>query len=94
MYSMKTKVVGNPDRGQDPTRPPFGVSVITLAAPSLTSLRSILHEWQSENQIGAGNWTSPPVYRDGKRVGFMSYNGRVWVQKNWTPGVREYEERS
>ena len=92
MYSLKTKTVGNPDKGQDPSRPLFWAEVTTLSAPTLEDLRSLVSEWMAENDIGSGNWASPPVLRDGKRVGFMSYNGRVWVEKNWTPETQEYAE--
>jgi len=88
-YSVRTEVFGNPDRGQDPARPPFGVEVVTLTAQTLSGLQTWVGNWQVENNIGAGNWGRPAVLKDGEVVGFMSYNGRVWTNEN-----QEYEEQS
>ena len=32
---------------------------------------------------------NPAVYVDGKEVGFMSYNGKVWADKSWTPDTKQ-----
>lgn len=87
MYSIKPKVYGNPDRGQDPNRPPYGVKPITLKSETLTALVERVEDWQIENDIGGGNWALSPVFKDGEHIGFMSYNGRVWVEKNLTEEV-------
>ncbi len=79
-YSVETRVYGNPDRGQDPNLPPYGVEVLTLTDETLSGLQSQVNEWQLENGIGSGNWGSPPVFKDGEVVGYMSFNGRVWMK--------------
>jgi hypothetical protein len=30
------------------------------------------------NELGAGNWTGGRVFRNGKQIARVSYNGRVW----------------
>lgn len=87
MYSLKTTVYGNPDRGQDPRFPPYGVTQTTLQSDTLSGLQERVSQWQSENAIGAGNWVPATVSKNGKTVGFMSFNGRVWKEKNLTEEV-------
>jgi hypothetical protein len=88
-YSMKTEVCGNPDYGQDPKKPPYGVRVITLKSHSYEDLIAQVKEWQSENDIGGGNWMNPSVSIDGEVIGYMSYNGKVWADKSWSPETRQ-----
>ncbi len=76
-FVMVVRTVGNPDFGQyaaitDPT---------LLSADAIEGLREAAHKHQSAFQIGGGNWTNPEVKLNGKRVGFMSYNGRIWDKK-------------
>lgn len=88
-YSMKTEVCGNPDYGQDPRKPPYGVRVITLKATRFEDLIAQVRVWQLENDIGGGNWMNPSVSIDGEVVGYMSYNGKVWADKSWSPETRQ-----
>ena len=80
-YLVKIKAYGNPDKGQDPSRLLYGVKPVTLKSETLSDLVEQVQEWQLENCVGSGNWAFPPVFKDGKPVGSMSYNGRVWVEK-------------
>jgi len=36
------------------------------------------------NKLGAGNWTGGKIFRDGKQIAFVSYNGRVWMGTAYT----------
>ena len=92
MYSIKTEVCGNPDFGQDPSQPPYGVVVETLHAETMTELRKIINEWMGDNNIGGGNWMNPKVLKNGKTLGFMSYNGRVWDRSPWSNNAQRVEE--
>ena len=94
MFTLKTTVYGNPDRGQDPRRAPFGVQNTTLQAQTLSDLKDLVTVWQAENDIGAGNWVHPAVFKGGELIGFMSYNGRVWLEKNPSLKSKEYEEQA
>ena len=88
-FMIKTEVCGNPDYGQDPDRPPYGVKVIQINTNSFTLLVEMVRDWQYENDIGGGNWMNPAVYVDGEVVGYMSYNGKVWADKSWTPDTKQ-----
>lgn len=89
MYSIKTKVCGNPDYGQDPLKPPYGIDIELLQADDLSQLKALVREWQYENDIGGGNWANPAVYKNNKVMGYMSYNGKVWDSPEWSIGSKE-----
>lgn len=40
--------------------------------------------------IGNSRWSGGEIYRDGKQVAYVSYNGRVWkgTARGWQPGDR------
>jgi len=78
LYSIRTEVCGNPDYGQDPSAPPYGVHNVILSAFLFDLLQSIVRYWIDENDIGGGNWMTPAVRRNGVVIGYMSYNGVLW----------------
>lgn len=86
-FVMVVRTVGNPDFGQyaaitDPT---------LLSADTIDGLREAVRRHQSIFQLGGGNWTNPEVKLNGKRIGFMSYNGRIWDKKKAWDGGTEVE---
>lgn len=88
-YEIKTEVCGNPDKGQDPHKPPYGVRVEKIRAKTFDDLLTKVQEWQSDNDIGGGNWMNPPLVVGGEVVGYMSYNGKVWADQSWTPETKQ-----
>ena len=73
--------VGNPDRGQDPSRPPFGVVRKTVRASTLAEASSLCRQYIVDNDLGGGNWAAVEVREDVtcELVATVSYNGRVWI---------------
>ena len=68
MYEIKTQVCGNPDFGQDPRKPPYGVRVKKIKANTFDELKTLVREWMSDNDIGGGNWQDPPLLVNGEVV--------------------------
>ena len=74
MYKVRAATVGNPDfRQYAPIAGPA-----TIEAATLDELRARVRGYMDYHQVGGGNWTSPPVFCDGKKIGNMSFNLRVW----------------
>jgi hypothetical protein len=88
-FEIKTMVCGNPDRGQNPNKPPYGVRAKTLRANTYAEIREMVQDWIGDNDIGGGNWMNPPLVFDGQVVGYMSYNGKVWADVSWTPDTKQ-----
>jgi hypothetical protein len=80
MYKITVKAMGNPDHGQNPDKPLWGVEPCTLVKEELKELQNAVWDWQIDNCIGAGNWVDMPVYHENHCIGLMSYNGKVWLQ--------------
>lgn len=72
--------VGNPDFGQNPNEILWGaepnrmVEVKTFEDASFECMKFI-----NDNDLGSGNWSGGDLLNDhGARIGYVSYNGRVW----------------
>jgi len=52
-------------------------------------MRAKVSKFQGDNDIGGGNWGEAILTQDGKLVGYMSYNGRVWKGKYWEENREE-----
>ena len=73
-FRIRMRSVGNPDFGQyAPLSPPRFVM-----AGRLRDLRRAVEDYIETWNLGGGNWPTCPVTRDGKVVGFFSYNRRFW----------------
>jgi len=74
--------VGNPDFGQDPTRPPYGVTSKEICVQTLEEASITCRQYIVENDLGGGNWPGAKVHDadTGALVGRISYNGRVWMR--------------
>jgi hypothetical protein len=72
--------VGNPDHGQDPSRPLFGVQQYWQTVESLGRASAMCRSYIVGNDLGGGNWTGGLVRRreTHEEIATVSYNGRVW----------------
>ena len=83
ILTLKIEVCGNPDKGQDPNQPPFGVERFhEIKAARIEIIRILMEELQLENNLGGGNWKEAVLYRDDEKIGRVSWNGRVWDEQN------------
>jgi len=60
-----------------------------ISATNMDSLRKVIKEFQHENNIFGENWGEAELRENGRLIGYMSYNGRVWKGKYWE---YKYEE--
>jgi hypothetical protein len=85
MFQVKPTFLGNPDRNQftAPVKPK------TFTADNLNDLRHAIMEFLDDHGLGAGNWGTARVYKDGELYGYMSYNGRIWDSNEWSQIAKE-----
>lgn len=70
---------GNPDAGQDPECPMFGVPDTQRKSTSLKNASALCRQYIDHHGLGAGNWTGGLVTdQDNVPIAQISYNGRVW----------------
>lgn len=84
MYSLALTIHGNPDRNQGDWQ-----ETHTISASTINELRKAVFVFQGDNDIGGGNWGTATLTKDGRLVGHMSYNGRVWDKPYWDGGANE-----
>ena len=84
-YNMVLKHVPNPDIGfrSGYWQPYQDEKDIRLEENKLSIMRDKFIGWRERNYLGAGNvhflWVKS---RDGKKIGYFSYNGRFWRPKD------------
>lgn len=84
MYHLTVTIHGNPDYNQGDWKEDH-----TISATNIMELRKSVFVFQGNNDIGGGNWGKATLSKDGKIVGYMSYNGRVWDKPYWDGGANE-----
>lgn len=78
VFGVVLASAGNPDFGQDPDRPLWGVRPCKVTVTTLNDASAACRTFISDNGLGSGNWAGGNVISDGKVVARISYNGRVW----------------
>lgn len=70
---------GNPDHGQDPTQPPWGMPPDRfMLVNSLEEARAAVVQFIGNNDVGGGQWVGGDVFQGGQRLGRVAYNGRFF----------------
>ena len=89
---MKVKLssVGNPDFGQNPNKPMWGVKNKTVKVNSFKEASAVCQKFIDENDLGGGNWTGGEILDENNKViANVSYNGRVWEGESNNPVRKE-----
>jgi hypothetical protein len=57
---------------------------------SLEEASQIVTEFRDAGNYRMSDMPASAVFEDGKRIGYVSYNGRIWpgTPQTWTPDVR------
>lgn len=79
-YKVVLTAHGNIDHGANPyamVAPPLNVF-----ADTIEELQQAVRDYIEEYDLGGGNWTGGQVSETatGKKVGYISYNGRYWEE--------------
>ncbi len=78
-YLLLLAARGNPDHGQDPDMPPWGVPGDRIArVGSMESAAGAVRAYIRTHDLGCGNWVGGDVWHAGAWKGKFSYNGRFW----------------
>lgn len=81
--------VGNPDMGQPSD---IGVPRSMVPVESFAAASNAVLGYIARNNLGGGNWAGGLIFRGGKPIAHVSYNGRVWRGKSWKSGQKPIYE--
>lgn len=82
MYSVTVNIIV--DKIQSPIEPvEYLTETHVISATNMDALRKVIKDFQHENDIMGHNWGEAELREDGRLIGYMSYNGRVWKGKYW-----------
>ena len=78
-YKVELNSIGNPDRGQDPTKQIDGAWAVMKHVDSIEEAQKAVRAYIERHNLGAGNWAGGKVWtEENVYVGHISYNGRFW----------------
>jgi hypothetical protein len=89
-YEVELQAVSNPDFGNQGY---MNIKKHKKSASSINELVYITRNFIQDNDLGGGNFPNAKIYKNGKEIGYISYNGRVW-DKTQNPMKYEYGGRS
>ena len=90
MYTVTLNSVGNPALGQ---YVPISESEYVVA-DDIADLIRVSSDYVQRWNLGAGNWTFPAVYKDGRPLGRLAYNMRIVGLEMLEMSGQEQYERS
>ena len=77
-YEVELSAESNPDYDKSSHEGSVNIKSYKVKAKSIENARDIVVAFIMENDLGSGNWSGGNVYKNGKKVGHISYNGRYW----------------
>jgi len=71
---------GNPDFGQDYSKPMPGVPIKHIKVRDLSHASQVCRQYIHQYSFGSGNWNGGLIFneKNSRRLGRVSYNGVVW----------------
>jgi hypothetical protein len=77
--TVELAAVGNPDHGQDPSKPPWGVpKARDVQVSTLEEASKICRQYIADHDLGFGNWSGGTVKVGGEHVAYVSYGGKLF----------------
>jgi SAM-dependent methyltransferase len=77
-YEVELAAEPNPDYDRGSHEGTIRIKKHRVRVTSLEEARDKVVQFIQNNDLGSGNWSGGDLYQNGKKVGYVSYNGRVW----------------
>ncbi len=77
-YEVELEAVPNRDFSYGSHEAKVRVKKSKKSANSIEQAVAITKQFIQENDLGGSNFIPAKIYKNGKHIGFISYNGRVW----------------
>jgi hypothetical protein len=77
-YEVELSAAPNVDYDEDDYNGYIKIKKHKKKVSSIDEAILVVRNFISENDLGGGNWTGGDVYKNGKKIGAISYNGRYW----------------
>ncbi len=90
-YEVELSAVPNPDYAHDSTRKEGKIKIAPyrVKIDDIPGARAIVLKFIEDNDLGGGNFTGGVIYKDGKAVAHVSYNGRIWEGEKHSENNKE-----
>ena len=91
-YEVELSAVPNPDYADD-NRGSVKIKKSKKKVSDIEEAKKVVREFIEKNELGGGNWPNGGVYKNGKKIGYISYNGKFWPENKMADGGETENER-
>lgn len=88
IYEVELEAVPNPDYEDYDERGSIKIKKHKKKVKSVEDASMEVKRFIASNGLGSGNWSGGDVYKNGKKIGNISYNGRFWEAEYMAKGGR------
>jgi uncharacterized protein (UPF0254 family) len=89
-YEVELSAFPNPDYADEDDRGSINIKKSRKKVSDVEEARRVVREFIEENDLGSGNWPNGGVYKNGKKIGYISYNGKFWQGESMAKGGAVY----
>ena len=86
IYEVELSAESNPDFEKSSHEGSVNIKSHKVKAKSIENARDVVMSFIMENDLGGGNWSGGNVYKNGEKIGHVSYNGRYWDDTKMAKG--------
>lgn len=77
-YEVELEALPNPDFDRNSHEGTVRVKKHMVKVDSPEQASDVVRRFIDEHDLGSGNWSGGNLHMNGKKVGYVSYNGRLW----------------
>ena len=85
-YEVVLSAVPNIDYEEDRYEGSIKIKSKKKKVKSIEEAQSEVRKFIVDNELGGGNFNGGDVYKNGEKIGYVSYNGRFWDKTNMAKG--------
>lgn len=85
-YEVVLSAVPNVDYEEDRYEGSIEIKPKKKKVKSIEEAQSEVRKFIVDNELGGGNFNGGDVYKNGEKIGYVSYNGRFWDKTNMAKG--------
>lgn len=81
MYKVTLAACGNINHGENPYLnivDDIAIEPMVAEAETIEECQQIVRDYINKHDLGGSNWDGGDVFKDGQKVGRISYNSRFW----------------
>ena len=90
-YTVSLSAEPNPDYDEYSIEGSINIPEVTVPVKDIDEAKLKVREFIDQHNLGSGNWSGGQIYKDGKPIAHISFNGRVWEGEVGNTDYKEFK---